>query len=169
MVNYNKSIIYKICCNDLKIKELYIGSTTNFTRRKNSHKTACNNINDRHYNIKVYKFIRDNGGWSNWSMILIDNVSCESKLELLKIEREYVEKNNSILNCYIPSRTNKEYYQTNREQLLDYHMKYRQDNKEQIQKYKNEWNQKNKKHIQEYNNEWYQKNKKQILEKSKEK
>ena len=46
MVNYNKSMIYKICCNDLKIKEIYIGSTTNFTKRKQTHKSYCNNINE---------------------------------------------------------------------------------------------------------------------------
>ena len=45
-------------------------------------------------------------------MILIDTVSCESKLELLKIERDYIENNNSILNCNIPSRTKKQWKKT---------------------------------------------------------
>ena len=143
MINYNKSIIYKICCNDLKIKEIYIGSTINFTRRKQRHKSCCNNINGKNYNLKLYKCIRDNGGWVNWSMILIDTVSCESKLELLKIEREYIEKNNSVLNCKIPSRTKKEYNK-------EYIKQYREVNKE-------------------YDSEYYQKNKAQIKEKNKEK
>ena len=125
MKNYNKSSIYKLCCNDLKIKEIYIGSTTNFTRRKQAHKQDCNNPNSKNYNLKVYKFIRDNGGWTNWSMILIDNVSCENNLELLKIEREYIEKNNSLLNCNIPCRTNKEWQIDNRELQIKKRKEYR--------------------------------------------
>ena len=132
MINYNKSIIYKICCNDLKIKEIYIGSTTNFTKRKQLHKSCCNNINGKLHHLKLYKCIRDNGGWVNWSMILIDTVSCESKLELLKIEREYIEKNNSVLNCQIPSRTNKEYKKQYREVKKEYNSEYYQNNKQKI-------------------------------------
>jgi hypothetical protein len=152
MVNYNKSSIYKLCCNDLNIKEIYIGSTTNFTKRKQKHKSNCININSPHYHVKVYKFMRENGGWTNWSMILIDNVSCENKLELHKIERDYIEKNNSILNCHIPGRTQKEFYEKNKE--------YYDDNKEKILKQKNEYYQKNKENYKEY----YEKNKEKIKE-----
>ena len=57
MPNYNKSCVYKLCCKDPKIKEEYIGSTTNFGRRKCQHKTMCNNEKDRRYNLYVYKYI----------------------------------------------------------------------------------------------------------------
>ena len=42
-IDYSKTIIYKIVCNDLNIKDCYIGSTTSFTKRKNRHKSNCNN------------------------------------------------------------------------------------------------------------------------------
>ena len=116
----------------MKIKEIYIGSTINFTRRKQRHKSCCNNINDKRYNLKLYKCIRDNGGWVNWSMILIENISCESKLELHKIEREYIEKNNSVLNCQIPSRTKKEYNNDTKEKMKEYYKQYRKDNNRRI-------------------------------------
>jgi len=37
-IDYSKSIIYKICCNDINIIDIYIGSTTNFITRKAEHK-----------------------------------------------------------------------------------------------------------------------------------
>jgi hypothetical protein len=63
MVNYSKGNIYKLCCNDSIIKDIYVGSATNFSRRKSGHKSYCNNPNNIKYNYHVYKFIRENGGW----------------------------------------------------------------------------------------------------------
>ena len=40
-VDYSKTIIYKIVCNDLNVKDIYVGSTTDFTKRKNKHKSCC--------------------------------------------------------------------------------------------------------------------------------
>ena len=87
MVNYNNSTIYKLCCKDISIKEIYIGSTTNFNRRKQQHKSNCNNSD---YN--VYQFIRNNGNWQNWSMIEIENINVNNKRKLETKEREYIEK-----------------------------------------------------------------------------
>jgi predicted GIY-YIG superfamily endonuclease len=42
-VNYQKTLIYKLVCNDLEVKEIYVGQTTNFRNRKDTHKRACRN------------------------------------------------------------------------------------------------------------------------------
>ena len=76
-INYDNTYFYKICCKDITIKEIYIGQTTDFTRRKSCHKQSCNNANSLGYNIRLYKFIRENGGWDHWDMILIENCKCE--------------------------------------------------------------------------------------------
>ena len=110
MVNYQNGMIYKLCCNDLNITDIYIGSTVCFKERKRCHKKSCNNPNSRNYNLKVYKFIRDNGGWDKWSMVLVANTSCNSKLELAKHERHYYEKLNATLNMIFPQRTQKGIY-----------------------------------------------------------
>ena len=78
-VDYQKTIIYKICCKDLTIQDIYIGSTTNFKQRKRQHKNCCCKEGNLHYNEHKYKFIRDNGVWENWDMILVKNVSCETR------------------------------------------------------------------------------------------
>ena len=126
MPNYNESMIYKLCCLDTTIEEIYIGSTTNFNRRKAEHKQVCNNTHKYGYNIKVYQFIRDNGGWDNWDMILIAKVNCNDKLELRKKEREYMEEYNPSLNikkAHGDKEERKEYckkiYETKKEEILE--------------------------------------------------
>jgi hypothetical protein len=82
--NYSKNIIYKLVCNDLTIKECYVGHTTDFTRRKSEHKRTCNNENGEYYNTKVYKTIRENGGWICWTMIEIENIHAETRTRRLQ-------------------------------------------------------------------------------------
>jgi hypothetical protein len=159
-INYKNSIIYKLCCNDINIKHVYIGSTTDFSNRKRSHKYCCINTHNKNYNLKVYQFIRDNGGWDNWSMIMIEEYSCENKLQLLKKEREYVEKSILSLNYCLPTRTideyrkdnkekNKIYYKKNKEILIKYQKKYNEDNKDDIIKKKKKYYYDNKEKIKE--------------------
>jgi hypothetical protein len=137
IMDYSKTIIYKLCCNDINITDIYIGHTTNFTKRKNSHKRNTYNENDKKYNIKVYQFIRKNGGWDNWSMIMVEEYSCNSKLEAEKRERELIEELKASLNCIIPTRNKKEYYQDKKEHVKIVHKKYYINNNDKLkEKYK---------------------------------
>ena len=43
-IDYSQTIIYKICCKDPNITDIYIGHTSNFIQRKHNHKTNCCNI-----------------------------------------------------------------------------------------------------------------------------
>ena len=58
MPDYTKCCIYKMCCKDANIEEIYIGSTTNVIRRRCEHKSKCTNPNDKDYNAYKYQFIR---------------------------------------------------------------------------------------------------------------
>jgi hypothetical protein len=130
MVNYNNSIIYKLCCKDPEITEIYVGSTTNFYRRKQQHKSSCNNSNSKKkYNLNVYKFIRDNGNWENWDMVEIEKYNCNDKKELHKQERYILEKLGASLNRYIPSRTKKEYKKENEDKIKEYQKEYEKTDK----------------------------------------
>ncbi len=131
-VNYSNTIMYKIVCNDLNITDCYIGHTTDFKSRKRQHKYDCNHETNKNYNKKAYQYIRDNGGWDNWSMIMIEEYNCKSKLEAEKRERELIEELKATLNMVIPTRTQKEYKQNNREDILVSHKEYYIDNKEKI-------------------------------------
>ena len=78
-INYSKSSIYKIVCKDANIKDCYVGSTTNLTKRKYLHKSVCNNVNDKAYNCYLYQYIRENGGFHNWDFIEIEKFDCKTK------------------------------------------------------------------------------------------
>jgi hypothetical protein len=108
-IDYKKTVIYKIVCDDLEITDCYVGSTTDFIRRKSSHKSNCNNEKSKEYNHKIYKIIREFGNWDNWTMVEIQKFPCEDSNEARKQERYHYEILNSNLNMRYPERTDKEY------------------------------------------------------------
>ena len=130
-IDYSKGLIYKIVCNDIKIKEVYYGSTTSFVKRKNSHKSNCINPKNRDYNQPKYQFIRENGGWSNWDMIEIKKYDCETKRELELEERKQIEIYGVSLNHVIPTRSKEEYDIDNKEKQAEYKKIWYQNNKEE--------------------------------------
>ena len=130
--NYNNNVIYKIVCNDLNIKDLYVGHTTNFIKRKSQHKDNCSNTKDKHYNMNVYKVIRDNGGWINWSMLEIEKYPCSDCNEARTRERYWVETLLPNLNKNIPNRTDKEYKAAHREEQIIYLNNYWVQNKDKF-------------------------------------
>ncbi len=148
--NYSNSIIYKLCCKDTDITDIYVGSTTNFRGRKNNHKTNCQNEKRKNYNRKVYKFIREHGDFENWEMIMIEEFSCSTKLELHKKEREYFELLKPNLNTNVPNRTQKQYNIDNK----DKKKQYRIDNKDKITEYQKQYNIDNKDKITEYKKQY---------------
>jgi len=159
MVNYQKSCIYKLCCNDLNIKDIYIGSTTNFTKRKMSHKLAYFGKTESNKKCKVYEFIRNNGGWENWIMVEIKKFSCNSKRELHTEERRMIEKFESTLNSVIPTRTQKEYQKNKRENgtRRSYEKEYEKKNKEILKEKKRLYYLKNKEKIKLQQKKYYEK------------
>ena len=90
-IDYSKAVIYKLCCNDVNITNIYVGSTTDFTKRKYAHKVSCNNENTKAYQFNVYQYIRNNGGWGNWDMVMIEQYRCHNSLELHTRERYYID------------------------------------------------------------------------------
>lgn len=109
-MNFENAVIYKIVCKNPEVTDSYVGSTTNFKRRQKEHKKHCNNENSKSYNLKVYQFIRDNGGFDNWEFIEICKANeCKNKQDLLKLERNYVDAISSTLDHQIPARTKSEY------------------------------------------------------------
>ena len=101
-IDYSNTIFYKIFCKDHSVKELYIGHTTNFVQRKYAHKQSCINTQSVNYNCKVYKVIRDNLGWDNWTMEIIAFHNCEDLYSAKKQEQQYFEEYNATLNSIEP-------------------------------------------------------------------
>jgi len=104
-INYSDTIIYKIVCKDTSIKDIYIGYTTNFVQRKHTHKQHCANIKLPNYNCKLYKTIRNNGGWINWKMIIIDKINCKDSFDAKQTAVKYITLFNATLNDTIQTQT----------------------------------------------------------------
>ena len=96
-IDYSNTTIYKIYCKDTRVTDIYIGHTTNFTKRKWKHKHSCNNLNNS--NFKIYKTIKNNGGWDNWNMIEIAKYNCANAIEAKMKEQQHCEDLQYKFNC----------------------------------------------------------------------
>ena len=163
-IDYSKTIIYKIVCNDLNVNQCYVGHTTDMTKRKWGHKSVCNNDKNKGHNHKIYKIIRENGGWDNWNMLLVEKFPCKDKYDACKREREVYEELDAKMNMLIPYRTqeeikqyhkqyDQEYYQTNKEYKKQKFKEYNQLNKQKISAYKKKYREANQQKISERNKE----------------
>jgi len=129
VIDYKKGKIYKII-NDVN-DDVYIGSTVNtLSKRMVNHKDDYKKYPDR----KLYKFIRDNGGWDHFKIILIEDYPCERKEQLLQREQYY--KKIATLNdrnCYgldkkrekqTKKEYDKEYRVLNKSNIVEKNKKY---------------------------------------------
>lgn len=166
-INYSKTLIYKIECNDTDKNIIYVGSTTNFKKRKYQHKTNCETKN-KSYNFFIYQQIRDNGGWNNFTMSIVEEYKdCENRTQQFEREQYWYNIIKPTMNSQKPSITKeeqktyckewinnnkehykelkKEYYETNKD-------KYKEYNKtEKYKEYQKLYRLKNKEKLNEYN------------------
>jgi hypothetical protein len=164
MDRYKNGKIYKIVCN--VTGKVYIGSTCKKTlaHRLAQHRADYKRFLDKKTEkyMTSFKVLENN----NYSIILMEEYPCETKEQLLAQERYYIE-NNECVNKYIPNRTIKEYYEANKEQILEQQKEYYETNKEQISEYQKEYYEANKEQIseyqKEYQKEYYKINKEHIL------
>ena len=145
VTDYSNTIIYKIVCDDLNVKDCYVGHTINMTKRKCWHKSSCNNEKNKNHNLKIYQIIRQNGGWGNWSMLLIETFPCKDKHEARKRERELYEELDAKMNMVRPYRTHEEH----KEYDIQYKKKYRQEHLAEIKEKSKLYNQEHKAEIKE--------------------
>ena len=171
-IKYENTIIYKIVCNDLNIKDVYVGHTTDFRSRKNQHKCAITNSNNKKYNNKLYNTIRENKGWDNYSMIEIEKFPCNDRNEATKRERFWYEELNAKLNMINPNRSNKEWNKINyaiKSQEKEYKQKmcekaklYALKNKELVKEKRAKYHMRNQVKLNAKSKEYYEANKTKI-------
>lgn len=129
-IDYSKGLIYQIEKDGIVY---HVGSSTNFTNRKSRHKTSCNNENDKAYNYPIYTFIRNNGGWDSFKMVLIEYYKCNDANELTAREQHFInEFKTHLLNQKYASRTSKQWRIDNKTEISIKGAKYLQDNRAEI-------------------------------------
>jgi len=153
-IDYSKCAIYKLCCRDPEITDIYVGSTTNLVSRKHKHKSDCSNINTTNHNSYVYRYIREHGGWENWDLVIIETPQCKNSVELHTRERYYIDLMKATLNVKIPTRTHAEfarkYRAMHKDKLKQYGRQQRILNKERLTHYRRQYYLNNKDKIQEH-------------------
>ena len=172
-IDYSKGLIYQIEKDGIVY---YVGSSTNFTNRKSTHKTSCNNENDTAYNYPIYTFIRNNGGWDEFKMVLIEYYKCNDANELTAREQHFInEFKTHLLNQKYASRTMKQYRIDNKIEIAKYRednkvaitiksAKYREDNNAEIKIQKAKYREDNKEKIAIQNAKYYTKRKARKLQ-----
>ena len=85
---YENGVIYMLKHKTDDTKEFYIGSSFDFKARCRTHKNSCNKQNDKKYNLKVYKYMRENGGFNEWTIVKLYDYPCKNKYELELEERK---------------------------------------------------------------------------------
>ena len=169
MPNYENGKIYKLTCD--KTDKIYIGSTYQkyLSKRLTVHKMKNNPCMSR----QLFEL-------GKVKIELIENCPCNSKKELETKERYYIEKYKDIVvNKYIPTRTDKEYYdevdsQRKKEKYDNNKEYYKQKSKKNYEANKDIISEKDKKYykenkdiISEKMKQYYQKNKDEIIKKKK--
>ena len=133
-IDYSNTIIYKIVCKDVTIKDIYVGHTTNFNERKLHHTQDT-----KRFNHRLYNFIKENGGFDNFEMIKIEDFPCSSKQDAIIREQFWITELKADLNtnkAYISKDEKKEYFierrLANADKISEYQKNYYQENKERI-------------------------------------
>jgi hypothetical protein len=187
-------IMYKICPKNKDLSYCYIGQTTNFTNRKRQHvKNTVTESDKKHYHLKHYETIRQNGGWNEWEIIEIEKFNNKTNLEARIREQELIiehKANLNTLNAYITEderaankkeiiqkyreenkellkEQTKKYKEDHKEIITEQMKKYREENKEKIKEKSKEYKEKNIEKIKEWDSTWREKNKEILKEKRK--
>lgn len=75
--------LYVISCKDSRVKERYIGYTTDWDKcveyRSDSYDNGSN------AKSKLYTFVRDHGGWDNWDMTIIGTYDSRDEALIAKL------------------------------------------------------------------------------------
>ena len=179
MSDYSQGKIY-IIKND-ENEEVYIGSTVQtLAERLRNHKKDYKRWLDGHgHYTSSYEIVQ----FESCRIELLQEYPCDSGDELRKKEGEYIRQyKENCINIQIAGRTAKERYESNRDEILEYHKEYREthkevisekkkkhyeDNKDKIIEHQKEYQEAHKEHIAEYKKEYYETHKEELASKRK--
>lgn len=122
----------------------YVGSTKHIRHRMNCHKSECYNQNSKIYK---YKFIRENGGWDNVEIHILQECNEDVRFD---VEDFYIKHYNCELNeigAVFDLQYHKKYYQKNKQRKIKYHKEYYEKNKEKKKEYRENNKEKRKEYV----------------------
>jgi len=166
MVNYNNGKIYKI--ESHLGDKVYIGSTTKeyLSQRMTAHRTDYEQwLNGKNLRITSFDIFQEYG-LENCQITLLESFPCKCRDELHARESFFI-RSMDCVNRITLGRTQKEYYEDNKTEILKRTKENYQANKEHIQTYKKQYAIENKDKIKEYKRQHYEANKEKLSEQAK--
>lgn len=168
-IDYSKTWFYYIQIGD---KRYYGHSTEKYVSLYQSHHRSLyrfaikNNKLTRKLHKDMYTL---NMTPEDINLTFIEYYKCKDINEATKREREHCESYDKSLlsNAVVPSRTQKEWYDTNKEDIKEQKKQYREANKVQIKEQVKQYYEANKEHIKEQRKQYREANKEHIKEKGK--
>ena len=170
---YSESKIYKLLCTD---GYYYIGSTINkLAYRFNNHKQASKDPGGS----RAYQHI-NNIGWDNVKIELIQDYPCASNRQLKEREDYHIQQAKTACDllclnlnrAFVSAEERKvhmqEYYENNKEKIINQHREYVEQNKDAIQEYKAHYRQAKADEIRQYNKEYVAANEEAVKERKRE-
>jgi len=164
MCDYSKGKIYSIRSH--LTDDVYIGSTIEtLSNRLSQHKKYYQKwlITKKRYTTS-YKIIEKD---AKCYIELVELYPCNSKIELHRREGEII-RATTCVNKNIAGRTQKEWFEENKQKLVEQRKEHYNDNKQQLLEKQKQYRDNNKQKIAEKNKQYYENNKEQISDKTKE-
>jgi hypothetical protein len=162
MPNYQNGKIYTL--RSYQTDDIYIGSTTqSLAKRKGGHK--CNYTQFQkgkgHY-VTSFEVVK----YDDCYIELLEEYPCENRQQLEKREGELI-RTTDCVNKAIAGRNSKQYYQDNREQLLEKATSYAKTHKTEKSAYDKEYHKTHQQQKIACSKQHYETNKAEILKKNK--
>ena len=155
--DFIKAKIYKIT-NDYN-DDVYVGSTCDtLVKRFNTHKR--HSIFEKRKKGPLHTLMNEIG-FDRFRIELVEDFPCNDKYQLRQRESKYI-REIGTLNKRIEDRDLKEYYQDNKEKIIEKSRKYYNENRDTILIKDKEYREKNKEEINKSQKNHYLKNKEQI-------
>ena len=163
---YKSGKIYRL--HRMDCEEIYIGSTClDLCKRLYAHKLAYNHWKSGKGNfVTSFKLFDMSDDLNDVKIELIELHPCNSKMELLRKEGEYV-RITQCLNKVIPGRTIQQWCADNKDKLREYIKMYTQMNKLELLEKKRAYRQVNRDHIREHAKKYRCENRNKLRERNK--
>ena len=162
MPDYSKGKIYRVWNNSYT--KCYIGSTIQplnkrFEKHKRSYKAF---LNDKYPMTTVFHLFNEFGA-KNCKIELIENFPCTNKEELLAREGHH-QRENECVNKQIAGRTQRQYYEDNKDTIIQQKKEYYSNNLEKVKQQQKEYVENHRVETMEYQKQYREAHKEELSE-----
>jgi hypothetical protein len=161
--DYSQGKVYKIVCNTTRLQ--YVGATCQryLSQRLTQHVSHYDQWKKGKKHYITSGQVLEKG---DYEIVLLENCPVKSVDELHARERYWIETLDCV-NKVVPTRTDREYYEQNREKIKEIQRQWVDQNRERVSDYKKKWALENKDRLAENAKVYREANKDKVRENKK--